>query len=352
MGNVAINGLGALGLSALSVVNGDVMAGGTLTLPTVGLGVNTTWPTGGNPLLPTFGYGATPAPASITTAHLVQLTGGFCTAGAPSSLCMIKRPVATPTVTNCSLCATGITCSSCTGGGYSSGNDTFTLTGGTATFAAGDYEFCNFNATGGSVNSSPSSTTPVRIFILAPNQPPCNGYTYTAGQEVGGKVGDFNATQGLSNGLTGTVNGVTGTLDPSGLQIYDEGDGAYDNATTVNIADTSTCLVHVLSVCVSASTPATQAMVIYAPTSAVTVNTGVCVVGLLGSCTLGVAGTYAGSIVGDNVTVTAALITQDLDIGNYPIDSGASALRGGEYVACNSSVTNLTNSLSADTSGC
>jgi len=352
MGNVTINGLSLLGINTAAVVNGDVSAGGTLSLPLVGIAANTSWPTGSDSILPTFGYGQTPAPASISTATLVHLTGGFCTAGSPSAYCMIKRPAPSTPATTCALCSTGITCSSCTGGAYNSTNDTFTLTGGTATFAAGDYVFCNFNATGGTVDTSASSTTPVRIFILPPNQAPCNSYTYTPAQEVGGSFGDFNASQGLTNGLTGTVNGVTNTLDPSGLQIYVEGDGSYDNTTTVNIADTSTCLLKVLSVCVSASVPQTQAMVIYAPTSAVTVNTGVCLVGILGSCTLGVAGTFSGSIVGDNVTTTAAAITQDLDLGNYPIDSGANAVRVNEYVQCDTSVTKLTNSLSADTSGC
>ena len=170
MGNVTINGLSVLGVNAAAVVNGDIMAGGTLSLPLLGVGVNTSWPTSGNPILPTFGYSQTPAPSSISTATLVHLTGGFCTpstATAEQTLCMIKRPAPTTTATTCALCATGITCASCTGGGYNSGNDTFTLTGGTATFAAGDYEFCNFNATERAVNTSASSTTPVRIFILA-----------------------------------------------------------------------------------------------------------------------------------------------------------------------------------------
>lgn len=61
---------------------------------------------------------------------------------------------------------------------------------------------------------------------------------------------------------------------------------------------------------------------------------------------------FSGSIVGDNVTVTALAITQDLDIGNYPIDSGANSLRVSQFVQCDGSVTKLTNNLSADTAGC
>jgi hypothetical protein len=163
--------------------------------------------------------------------------------------------------------------------------------------------------------------------------------------------GNFNAYTGLNNALTGSVNGVTGALDPSGLQIYDEGDGSYDNYTTVSIGDSSTCTGSFLGVCTSATAP-TESMVVYAPTSAVTVNTGTCVVGVLGTCTLGVAGVFDGSIVGDNVTTTAAAITQDLDIGNYPIESGANMLRVAETVQCDGSVTKLSNNLSTDTAGC
>lgn len=346
MGNVTINGISVLGINAAAAINGEVMAGGTLSLPLLGVAANTTWPTSGSPLLPTFGYGQTPAPTTISTANLVHLTGGFCSAGNPSTLCMIKRPAPTTTVTTCANCSTGITCASCTGGGYSSSNDTFTLTGGTATFAAGDYVFCNFNATGGTINTTPTSTTPVRIFILPPNQAPCSSNSYTAAQEVGGKIGDFNATQGIGDGLTGIVNGVSGTLDPSGLQIYVEGDGSYDNNTAVNIGDSATCSgFNLIGVCLSALAPA-EAMVVYAPTSSVNVSTKACVVALV--CA---GGTFAGSIVGDNITTTAAAITQDLDIGNYPIDGGANAVRADEYIQCDNSVTKLTDS-SSDTGGC
>jgi Tfp pilus assembly protein PilX len=347
MGNVVISGVSALGISVAAVVNGDVMAGGTLTLPLLGVAVNTTWPTSGSPIFPTFGYTTMPAPTSISTANIVQLTGGFCTAGqVPSTSCMIKRPAPTAASTTCALCSTGITCSSCTGGGYTSTNDTFTLTGGTATFAAGDYVFCNFNATGGTLNTSPSSTTPVRIFILPPNQAPCSGYSYTAAQEISGKVGDFNASQGLNNSLLGMVNNLSNILDPSGVQIYVSGDGSYDNVTSVNIGNSSTCTgLGLLGICVAATAP-DEGMLVYAPTSSVAVNTKSCVLALV--CA---AGAFSGSIVGDNVTVGATAITQDLDIGNYPVEGGANALRVSQYVLCDNSVTNLTNATS-DAGGC
>jgi Tfp pilus assembly protein PilX len=343
MGNVSIGGFKVLGFNVAGVVNGDVMAGGSLTIPAVGIAVNTSWPATG--ILPTFGYGSSVS-ASITTANLVHLSG-FCAAGTPSTTCMIKRPTATVTATSCTLCSTGITCSSCTGGGYNSGVDTFTLTGGTATFAGGDYVFCNFSATGTStIKASPSSTTPVRIFVLPPNTSPCSaqGYTQTSGVWNGGNFTD-TGSGGLANSLLGTVNGVTSTLDPSGLQIYVAGDGSYDNANTVTIGSSSQ------------GSPLTVGALIYAPTSAVTVTTSACSLNLLGLCTLlnsvaTVGGVFSGSIVGDNTTITAGVITQDLDLGNYPIESGANAFRVNQYVLCDTSVTRLTNTLSADTSGC
>lgn len=348
MGNVTIQGLTALGVNAAAVVNGEVMSGGTLSLPALGVAVNTSWPTSGNPLLPTFGYTTNPAPASITTAHVVQLNG-FCSAASPSQLCMIKRPAPTTTVTTCAACAAGITCSStCTGGGYNASNDTFTLTGGTENFAAGDYVFCNFNATGGTVNTSATSTTPVRIFILPPNQAPCsaNGYTQNASSVWNG--GNFNATEGINDLLSGSLNGVTGTTDPSGLQIYDEGDGNYDNDTTVTVGQPSSCAT---LLCISLANLSPQSMVIYAPTSAVTVNTGSCTLGLAGVCLAAAATTFAGSVVGDTVYMRATAITQDLDIGNYPIEGGANAVRADEYIQCDNSVTSLANATS-DTGGC
>lgn len=351
MGNVTIQGLTVADVNAAAVVNGDIMAGGSLTLPALGVAANTTWPLSGNPLFPTFGYG-TSVSKLISTANLVQLTGGtngFCNAGSPSALCMIKRPAPVPSATTCATCLTGISCSSCSGGGYNSTNDTFTMTSGTATFAAGDYEFCNFNATGGTIQASATSSTPVRIFILAPNQPPCNGYSYTSAQEVSGQIGDFNATEGINDLLQGKVNGVTGVTDPSGLQIYDEGDGSYDNNTSVTIGQPASCAG---LLCISLANLSPQSMVIYAPTSSVTVNTGSCTLGLAGACLAAAATTFAGSVVGDNVYIRATAITQDLDLGNYPIYSGANSYRLAEEIHCNGSVTKLSQSLSADTAGC
>jgi Tfp pilus assembly protein PilX len=353
-GNVTINGLSVLGLNTAVAVNGDISSGATLALPTVALALNTNFTLNSVPstsVQATFAY-KTETGNLISTANNVQVSG-FCSAASPATNCVIKRQPVSITTTTCANCSTGITCASCTGGGYSSSNDTFTLTGGTATFASGDYVFCNFNATGGTIKTNASSTTPVRIFILPPNSAPCNGYTYTAAQETNGTVGNFYASPGINNLLTGTINNVSNTVDPSGLQIYVAGDGSYDNNTTVYVGDGDKCTsVSLLGVCLSAvPSITTEAMVIYAPTSSVNVNLGQCVVGLLGSCTLGTAGAFIGSVIGDNTQVTATAITQDLDLGNYPLYSGTTLLQPVEYVQCDISKTTLGGATS-DTGGC
>ena len=273
--------------------------------------------------------------SGITTANKVTLSGA-CSANSPSTNCYIQRPAPLVSTTSCAACTTGITCSGC----YNATNDTFSLSSGTATLAGGEYVFCNFSATGGTLNTSPSSTQPVRIFILPPNKGPC-----------GSGGGNFTATQGINNSLTGSVNGVAGTLDPSALQVYVEGNGTA-NGTSVTVGDGYTCTLFVLGKCtVAVPTISTEGMVIYAPTSSVSVDLGNCVVSLLGSCTLGVAGSFSGSIIGDNVTIRASVITQDLDIGNYPLETGSNFYRVQQYIECDTSVTALTNS-SSDTSGC
>jgi hypothetical protein len=222
------------------------------------------------------------------------------------------------------------------------------MSSGTASFPTGDYYLCNFNATGGGINAPSTGAGPVRIFILAPNSPPCssNGYTQNATTHLW-SGGNFTATKGINNAISGFVQGtLASTVNPSAVQIYDEGDGVtpYDADTSVTIGSTGN------------TAPLTQSMVVYAPTSAVTVTTSDCTALLAGVCALlntSAGGVFEGSIVGDNVVVTAGVITQDFDIGNYPIDSGANAFRVAEDVQCDNSVTNLAGtSVSTDTGGC
>ncbi|HTX44890.1 MAG TPA: hypothetical protein VMD48_01270 [Solirubrobacteraceae bacterium] len=336
MGSVTINGLSALGLGA-TTLDGDVQTLGKLTTPTVLLGVNTALASSGlSPTLTASSFGGT----IISNAQEVSATP--CEPGVPSTNCIIEREPVTLTSSTCTPC------SSLPTSDYNASAHTFAMSSGTVNLTAGQYVFCNFDATGGTLNIQ---TGPVQIFVASPTSALCsgNGYTKTSGVWNGG---NFIATQGINNALTGTVNGVSNTIDPSELQIYVLGDsGGYDNATTVSIGDTYTCTAkNVLNVCISATAPA-QAMVVYAPTSSVTVNTGTCVVTVLGSCTLGVAGAIDGAIVGDNVSITASSITQDLDIGNYPLYTGVSAFKPVEYAQCDDSVTKLTGTAS-DVDGC
>jgi hypothetical protein len=348
MGNVTVNSLSALGLSTAVAINGDISAANNLNLPLVSGAVNV----GNVPpstIVSTLAYGGT-FTGLITTGNKVHITGGACIQGTPSSSCYIKRPALSITTTTCSACSS-ITVSG-GNGTYDATHQTFSMSAGTASFPSGDYVFCNFNVTGGTLNMPSTGTGPVRIFILPPNQAPCN--TVNTATETNGSwnIGNFTASAGISNLLTGSVNGVANALDPSGVQIYVAGDGGYDNATSVSIGDNGACATkNLLGVCITGNTPATQAMVVYAPTSAVTVNTGQCLVGVLGSCTLGVAGAFEGSLIGDNVTITATGITQDLDIGNFPLYSGVNGFRPVQYIQCSTSVTNLSAS-SSDTSGC
>jgi Tfp pilus assembly protein PilX len=332
MNNVTINGLSALGLGAV-VVNGDLVAHGTLTLPSVYVGANLAT-TSGSIL-------ATVAAPTINGSIVSTVNGGTVNASQ-----IIMRP---PVI----ISASKPNCSSAPGcaalGSYYSGNtpldtkNVFSMTSGSVTFQPGDYVFCDFSVTGGTVNVNPSSSAPVRIFIDNPNSTRCKSPNGVSPE------GNFKATTGINNLLSGATA-------PSGLQIYLVGDGGgYDNATTVNIGVTTTCKTFLLGVCVAANTPATQSMVLYAPTSAVTVDTGACVIA--GVCA---AGDYSGALVGDNVTIRAGTITEDLDLGNYPLYVGVNVFRPIQHIECSNSITSLDGlkssataiDLAHDTSGC
>jgi hypothetical protein len=323
MNNVTISGLSVPLLGSLaSTLNGDVSARNNLTTPAVALlGLNLS-----NGLLATLAYGNT-------------LSGGIALGNrqhvTPSQIPLRPPVTIAASKPNCSVAA------NCTalGSAYSNntaGNtaDTFSISSGSVTFQAGDYVFCNFSATGSStINVNPSASTPVRIYIDSPTSNRCknNGYTETGGVWNGG---NFNDVAGFSNGLLGTQ----GVLAASGMQVYDAGDGSYDGATTVQIGPTSTSGLLSLSAL-------TYGAVVYAPTSAVTVNVpALCVV----LCTGGV---FDGSVIGYNTNVGALTVTQDLDIGNYPIYGGVNSFRPQQYVEC-SPVTSLTGTETTDTSGC
>ncbi len=329
MNNVTINGLSALGLNAAVAFNGDIYARGTLSLPTLFAGVNLSTSSGS--IL------ATVAAPTISGSLVSTVNGGVV---AQSQI--IQRPPITISSSKSSCPAGG--CPIVSGGSdhYDSATDTFTMTSAaeSVTFAPGDYVFCNFNVTAGTVNVNPTPSAPVRIFVDSPNSPRCKS------NGLGSNQGNFTAATGITNLLSGTVA-------PSVFQIYVVGDGGgYDNATSVNIGDSATCTLKVLGICTQMSTPVTQSMVVYAPTSSVTVNTGVCLVKVGSLCTLGAAGVFSGALIGDNVNVTASTITQDLDLGNYPLYDGVSVFRPVQFIQCDATLTSLTASATTDTSGC
>jgi hypothetical protein len=327
MNNVTLNGLSAFGLGAVAV-NGDVWARAQITLPSLYAGVNLNTTLSGS-------VKATVAAPAISGTLVSTVNGGTLSQGQ-----IPLRPAIT-IASSKSSCPSG-GCPTVTNkvgsDGYSSTTNTFTMTNAneSVTFQPGDYVFCNFNVTAGTVNVNPSSSAPVRIFIDNPNSSRC------AGNGLGTAQGNFNAATGINNLLSGATA-------PSGLQIYVVGDGSgYDNAKSVSIGATTSCSsLNLLGVCLAAATPVTQAMVIYAPTSTVTVDTHACVP-LTSICA---AGTYSGAIVGDNVNVTAATISQDLDLGNYPLYNGVTVFRPVQYIECDASVHALTGATS-DVTGC
>jgi Tfp pilus assembly protein PilX len=346
MGNVTINGLSLLLVGGLTeVVNGDISTLGTLTLPTTTVGLNLS----SSSILPTFAasafctnglLGGCPG-LQVSTAHYVTVPTTPCSAGTPNGNCVIQRSPVTvsaskPSCSNSTGAAVTCNnalfgCSSC----YSSSgttNDTFTMSSGTATFGPGDYVFCNFNVTGSaSVSTTSSTAAPVRIYIDSPTSSRCAGDS---------PAGNFTATPGISNVLE-PASPLGTTTAPSQLQIYVVGNGT-NHGTTVQIGPTTP----------STSLAAVYGMIVYAPQSDVTVNVPAACTAVL--CTGGV---FNGSVIGDNVTISALTITQDLNIGNYPLYAGVNGFQPVRYIQCGANntsgvaVTALAGT-AADTSGC
>lgn len=338
MGNVTLNGLSVLGINLLATVNGDISTTGTLNLPTLTVGTNLL----SSSIFPTFSasqfctnglLGACPG-LHIATASYNTVPTTPCSAGTPSSTCVVQRtPViissSKPDCANSSGVAVTCTnslfgCASC----YSSTGttaDTFSMSSGTATFPPGDYVFCNFNVTGGTISTT-SSTSPVRIFIDSPSSSRCSGDT---------SVGNFAALTGIDN-LLEPASPLGTTTAPSSLQIYVAGNGTA-NGTTVQLGPTSESL----------SLAAVYGAIIYAPMSNVTVNVPAACI--LTVCTGGV---FDGSVIGDNVTMSALLVTEDLDINNLPLYAGVNAFRPVEEIQCDGSVTSLSGNETTDTGGC
>jgi hypothetical protein len=403
-----------LGQSSVTatVLDGNVVAGNALQLPsaTVGLSLATAGNlvtnvlnylsgilglTGlTNPLLQSLGlstgltpvtltptleygncYGGTVTPASGVTSpstsscsnpsltlngNLVKTNlSNACTAGAPSTSCTLSRPSfsagstatvtplatitpmftaaflgpalsACPTATSAQL-ANGLAGSNC----YSNGD--LSLTSGSLSLAPGTYAFCNvYVGTGASLNGPTGSKGAVQIYILSPTSPQCSGNSTGANNTEGttcsgsDSEGNFSVPGGINNSLGGLVNGLTNVVDPSNFQIYAVGDPG--DVLTVN----SNCQPRTAVTIGGSNVNLTQAFVLYAPRS----NTSV-------ATTLA----YEGSVVGWNVNLTALVILQDLNLGNYPLSSVVNSYQTAQTVSCSSTNTQLTGT-AADLNGC
>jgi hypothetical protein len=339
-GSVAVNGL-SLGTTSIlglkisvlnnvaAAVNGDILARGTISLPLGVVGTNLSLT--GDSILSTIA-GQTITGGAISTAQEDSGVGSQIPVRSPVTVADSKSDCPT---TGCPT-------------GYSSTTRAFSQTTNVnTTFQPGDYVFCGFNATAGTLSTT--GTGAVRIFIRSPSSPDCTGDSSSP------QLGEFNDPIGFNNTITGPING----LNPSGLQIYNAGSGS----VTVGGSVTASCSVGTsllgISVCLSVSVPI-ESMIVYAPSSTVSVSTAGCIanVAILGTPLVSAcnAGIFEGAVIGNNVTVSATAITQDLDIGNFPLYAGVNAFRVTQYIQCDNSVTSLggysSNSATADLNGC
>jgi hypothetical protein len=180
---------------------------------------------------------------------------------------------------------------------YNASTDAVAMTGGTMTLTPGDYIFCDFNVTGGTVktNVPASSTTPVRIFIDSPSSSRCSANGLGAGQ------GNFRTSVGMQN----LVGGVTTLLGSTELQIY-LASGSHSNPSTVSIGGSLT-----------------ESMFIYAPTSNVTMT----------------ALSFFGNMIANNVSVTGVAgtlltISENLGLSNYSLANAVGTLYPTQYTEC------------------
>jgi hypothetical protein len=286
--DLKINGL--LGLTA--TLNGNARANHNVTVPSV-LFANTNLSSG---LIGSVTYGNAYS-GLLSISHLFHAANSVNRSAISISP---TKPDCTP-AGNC----TGL------GSAYSSTTHKFALSSGTATFAPGDYVFCNFSYTGGTITFNDTAAAPVRIFIDSPSSARCSGNT--------GSQGNFVTSKALQNPLAG----LTGATGASGLQIYAVGNGTNDG-TSVTVAGGSLNVI--------------QSMIVYAPTSNVTISAG---------CTLVVCAALEGSFIGYDTTINATLISQDLNLNNYPLYAGLGAFHVQKYVECKAiyplDVTNPTN---------
>ena len=312
--NLTVSGVSALGISLTSAINGDLQAVSGISLPLVTVGANTNLSNG---LLAVFKCGCGTRPSGLPVANWV----GNATVPyrQPVTVSSTKAPCPAPDANGASNCSDV--------NGYVSATDTVNAGAGGVTLYGGDYVFCGFSSTG-PVNAYPAANKPVRIFIDNPKSARCANNSPLPAQNATNSVfsgltfwnyGNFKATQGVIN------NGVAGVVKPSGVQIYVVGDGvrgpaAYDDNTYVQLGTPPSGII---------STNPTQSEIVYAPTSDVLMTTADCSALIL--CT---GSAFSGNIIGNDVTATASVFTQDLDLGNDPLYNGVNAYHVLQYVQC------------------
>jgi hypothetical protein len=297
-GNLTMSGIKVLGISVASTLNGNARANGSVTLPTVFANTNLS---GG--LLGTVTYGTSYTGPLVALSNVKQATSSFTRSPVSISPSKASCPAADASVPRQASCLD-------LGSAYKSATNTISMSSGTLAFPPGDYVFCNFNVTGGTITANSTASAPVRIFIDSSQSARCSA------NGLGSAQGNFIATPGLGN-LLGNVVGATGA---SGLQIYVVGDQAaspYDNATTVTIGGSGVI----------------ENYVVYAPTSKVNVSNCLVSINLLGLET-DTCAAIQGAVIGDDVTVQASVFTQDLDLSSYPLYSGLGAFHVQQYVEC------------------
>lgn len=343
-GNLTVSGLSLLGLGA-STAYGNISANGNLTTPTAFVMANLDNLAAG--ILGSASYGGS--------------YSGFLTVPAPTHTTtpVVRQPVSVSSAkASCPDAANACTYTAGVRGistGYNAATDTFSLSSGqTATFAPGDYVLCSFNAaTGSTVNAAPTAATPVRIFIDSPTSARCDSTVTNAAlnqynDKLDANRGNFVAGNGIVNGLLG----LGGVVASSSLQVYVVGTqnkaNTYDNGTTVRIGTDCAAVL--------CTNQLTQSMILYAPTSSVSLYTGACVQLLLKICTGGV---FDGALIGDDVNAQALSFSENLAIGNFPLYNGVQVYHPIQYIQCSSQpysgatkYTQLQADATIDTNGC
>jgi Tfp pilus assembly protein PilX len=286
-GNLSFSG----GLT--TVLNGDVRTNGNLSVGGLGLvGANVLGSDGALLRLANVQYGGTFS-GVLTVASKVKTTSSFTRT--PVSISSSKVDCWNGSGAQ----GTAGVCPSSTY--YNSGNHRLTVgSGQTLTLGGGDFVFCSVSvASGGTLNTSLTSSSPTRIFIDNPN-----------GSRCGGSTGNLS--------LLGNLNTVN--VNPSQLQIYMTGNGTAGGTTaTINTALLS----------------GTPAFFLYAPDTNVTMTytlftgniighdvamNGYCVpIPLLGGCLL--------------PSVTNVL-TQDLGLFNMPLSASVGVFTRKQYIQC------------------